>query len=41
LGLYSIKQLSVQMNTPVRLHSFIGKGTAIGVGLRLTSPRPS
>jgi K+-sensing histidine kinase KdpD len=41
LGLYSIKQLSVQMNTPVRLHSLSGKGTAIGVGLRLTSPRPS
>jgi signal transduction histidine kinase len=41
LGLYSIKQLSVQMNTPVRLRSLVGKGTAIGVGLRLTSPRPS
>ena len=39
LGLYSIKQLSVQMNTPVRLRSQAGKGTAIGVGLRLTSPR--
>jgi signal transduction histidine kinase len=41
LGLYSIKQLSVQMNTPVRLRSLSGKGTAIGVGLRLTSPRPT
>ena len=38
LGLYSIKQLSLQMNTPIRLHSQAGKGTAIGVGLRLTSP---
>ena len=41
LGLYSIKQLSVQMNTPVRLRSLSGKGTAIGVGLRLTSSSPS
>lgn len=41
LGLYSIKQLSLQMNTPIRLHSQAGKGTAIGVGLRLTSPRPT
>ena len=39
LGLYSIKQLSLQMDTPIRLHSQAGKGTAIGVGLRLTSPR--
>jgi signal transduction histidine kinase len=39
LGLYSIKQLSVQMNTPVRLRSLAGKGTSIGVGLRLTAPR--
>ena len=39
LGLYSIKQLSVQMNTPVRLRSLSDKGTSIGVGLRLTSPR--
>ena len=39
LGLFSVKQLAWQMNTPIRLHSQAGKGTAIGVGLRLTSPR--
>jgi signal transduction histidine kinase len=41
LGLYSIKQLSLQMDTPIRLYSQAGKGTSIGVGLRLTSPRPT
>jgi K+-sensing histidine kinase KdpD len=41
LGLYSIKQLSLKMDTPIRLYSQAGKGTAIGVGLRLTSPRPT
>ena len=39
LGLFSVKQLAWQMDTPIRLHSQAGKGTAIGVGLRLTSPR--
>ena len=39
LGLYSIKQLSLQMGTSIRLQSQAGKGTAIGIGLRLTSPR--
>jgi len=41
LGLYSVKQLSLQMDTPLRLITSKGKGVAIGVGLRLTSPRPS
>ena len=41
LGLYSVKQLSLQMNAPLRLISSVGKGVAIGVGLRLTSPRPT
>lgn len=39
LGLFSVKQLALQMDTPIRLHSQADKGTAIGVGLRLTSPR--
>lgn len=39
LGLFSVKQLAWQMDTPIRLLSQAGKGTAIGVGLRLTSPR--
>ncbi len=39
LGLYSVKQLSLQMNTPLRLHTKPGKGVAIGIGLRLTSFR--
>ncbi len=39
LGLYSIKQLSVQMGASISLRSQAGKGTAIGIGLRLTPPR--
>jgi signal transduction histidine kinase len=37
LGLYSVKQLSLQMNSPLRLHTQPGKGVAIAVGLQLTS----
>ncbi len=39
LGLFSVKQLALQMDTPIRLHSQEGQGLAVGVGLRLTSPR--
>ena len=39
LGLFSVKQLALQMQTPVLVRSQLGKGVAIGIGLRLTSPR--
>jgi len=39
LGLYSVKQLALQMQTPVLVRSQVGQGVAIGIGLRLTSPR--
>jgi len=41
LGLFSVKQLALQMQTPVLVRSQVGQGVAIGIGLRLTSPRLS
>ena len=41
LGLFSVKQLASQMQTPVRVHSQEGRGVAIGIGLQLTSSRLS
>jgi signal transduction histidine kinase len=39
LGLYSVKQLALHMQTPVRVRSQSGKGVAIGIGLAMTPPR--
>jgi len=41
LGLFSVKQLALQMQTPVLVRSQVGQGVAIGIGLRLISPRLS
>ena len=39
LGLFSVKQLAMHMQTPVLVRSQLGKGVAIGIGLAMTSPR--
>ena len=39
LGLFSVKQLAMHMQTPVRVRSQPGKGVAIGIGLAMTAPR--
>jgi signal transduction histidine kinase len=39
LGLFSVKQLASQMQTPVRVRSQVGQGVSIGIGLTMTPPR--
>ena len=39
LGLFSVKQLALQMQTPLLVRSQVGKGVAIGIGLAMTPPR--
>jgi signal transduction histidine kinase len=39
LGLFSVKQLALQMQTPVLVRSQQGQGVAIGIGLLMTAPR--
>jgi signal transduction histidine kinase len=39
LGLFSVKQLALQMQTPVLVRSQEGQGVAIGIGLAVTPPR--
>jgi signal transduction histidine kinase len=39
LGLFSVKQLALHMQTPVLVRSQQGQGVAIGIGLAVTPPR--
>jgi len=39
LGLFSVKQLALHMQTPVLVRSQQGQGVAIGIGLLMTAPR--
>jgi len=38
LGLFSVKQLAMHMQTPVLVRSQQGQGVAIGIGLLMTNP---